>query len=166
MDKVWSFSSDDEGKIAALSKDLELSGIIASLLINRGINNLEEAKLFFNPVEDHFHDPFLLEDMDKAVEIILSHIKRNSHLLIYGDYDVDGTTATSILYLALLELGARVTYYIPRRDEGYGLSSKGIESARQVGIELIITCDCGITSHEEIALAKSFGMEVNVTDHQ
>ncbi len=165
MDKVWSFSSDDEGKIAALSKDLELSGIIASLLINRGINNLEEAKLFFNPVEDHFHDPFLLEDMDKAVEIILSHIKRNSHLLIYGDYDVDGTTATSILYLALLELGARVTYYIPRRDEGYGLSSKGIESARQVGIELIITCDCGITSHEEIALAKSFGMEVIVTDH-
>lgn len=165
MDKVWSFSSDEEGKIAALSKDLELSEIIASLLINRGINNLEEAKLFFNPVEDHFHDPFLLEDMDRAVEIILGHVERNTHILIYGDYDVDGTTATSILYLALLELGARVTYYIPRRDEGYGLSSKGVDSARQVGIKLIITCDCGITSHEEIELAKSFGMSVIVTDH-
>ena len=165
MDKVWSFSSDEEGKIAALSKDLELSEIIASLLINRGINNLEEAKLFFNPVEDHFHDPFLLEDMDKAVEIILSHVERNTHILIYGDYDVDGTTATSILYLALLELGAKITYYIPRRDEGYGLSAKGIDSARQVGIKLIITCDCGITNHEEIELAKSFGMNVIITDH-
>jgi len=165
MDKVWSFSSDEDGKIAALSKDLELSEIIASLLINRGINNLEEAKMFFNPVEDQFHDPFLLEDMDKAVEIILSHVKRNTHILIYGDYDVDGTTATSILYLALLELGARVTYYIPRRVEGYGLSSKGIDSARQVGIGLVITCDCGITSHKEIELAKSFGMGVIVTDH-
>ena len=165
MDKVWSFFSYEEGKIAALSKDLELSEIIASLLINRGINNLEEAKLFFNPVENHFHDPFLLEDMDKAVEIILSHVERNVHILIYGDYDVDGTTATSILYLALLELGARVTYFIPRRDDGYGLSSKGIDSARQVGIELIITCDCGITNHEEIELAKSSGMSVIVTDH-
>ena len=165
MDKVWSYSSNEEGKIAALSKDLELSGIIASLLINRGINNLEDAKLFFNPVEDHFHDPFLLEDMDKAVEIILSHVERNSHILIYGDYDVDGATATSILYLALLELGARITYYIPRRDEGYGLSAKGIDSARQVGIKLIITCDCGITNHEEIELAKSFGINVIVTDH-
>ena len=165
MDKVWSFTSNEEGKIAALSKDLELSEIIASLLINRGINNLEEAKLFFNPVEDHFHDPFLLEDMDKAVEIILSHVERNTHILIYGDYDVDGTTATSILYLALLELGAKITYYIPRRDEGYGLSAKGIDSARQVGIKLIITCDCGITNHEEIELAKSFGMNVIITDH-
>ena len=165
MDKVWSFSTDEDGKIAALSKDLELSEIIAALLINRGINNLEDAKMFFNPVEDQFHDPFLLEDMDKAVEIILSHVKRNTHILIYGDYDVDGTTAASILYLALLELGARVTYYIPRRDEGYGLSPKGIDSARQVGIGLVITCDCGITSHEEIDLAKSFGMGVIVTDH-
>ena len=165
MDKVWSFTSNEEGKIAALSKDLELSEIIASLLINRGINNLEEAKLFFNPVEDHFHDPFLLEDMDKAVEIILSHVERNTHILIYGDYDVDGTTATSILYLALLELGAKITYYIPRRDDGYGLSAKGIDSARQVGIKLIITCDCGITNHEEIELAKSFGMNVIITDH-
>ena len=165
MDKVWSFSSDEDGKIAALSKDLELSEVIAALLINRGINNLEDAKMFFNPVEDQFHDPFLLEDMDKAVEIILSHVKRNTHILIYGDYDVDGTTAASILYLALLELGARVTYYIPRRDEGYGLSPKGIDSARQVGIGLVITCDCGITSHEEIDLAKSFGMGVIVTDH-
>ena len=165
MDKVWSFSTDEDGKIAALSKDLELSEIIAALLINRGINNLEDAKMFFNPVEDQFHDPFLLADMDKAVEIILSHVKRNTHILIYGDYDVDGTTAASILYLALLELGARVTYYIPRRDEGYGLSSKGIDSARQVGIGLVITCDCGITSHEEIDLAKSFGMGVIVTDH-
>ena len=165
MDKVWSFTSNEEGKIAALSKDLELSEIIASLLINRGINNLEEAKLFFNPVEDHFHDPFLLKDMDKAVEIILSHVERNTHILIYGDYDVDGTTATSILYLALLELGAKITYYIPRRDDGYGLSAKGIDSARQVGIKLIITCDCGITNHEEIELAKSFGMNVIITDH-
>ena len=165
MDKVWSFTSNEEGKIAALSKDLELSEIIASLLINRGINNLEEAKLFFNPVEDHFHDPFLLEDMDKAVEIILSHVERNTHILIYGDYDVDGTTATSILYLALLELGAKITYYIPRRDDGYGLSAKGIDSARQVGIKLIITCDCGITNHEEIEWAKSFGMNVIITDH-
>jgi len=103
--------------------------------------------------------------MDKAVEIILNHIEKNNHILIYGDYDVDGTTATSILYLALLDLGARVTYYIPRRDEGYGLSAKGIDSARQVGIGLIITCDCGITGHSEIDLARSFDMDVIVTDH-
>ena len=95
MDKVWSFSSNDDGKITALSKDLELSEVIASLLINRGINNREEAKLFFNPVEDHFHDPFLLEDMDKAVKIILSHVEQNSHILIYGDYDVTLSSETN-----------------------------------------------------------------------
>ena len=109
MDKVWSFTSNEEGKIAALSKDLELSEIIASLLINRGINNLEEAKLFFNPVEDHFHDPFLLEDMDKAVEIILSNVERNTQRLISGDYDVDGTKGTSYFYLAPSASGVKIT---------------------------------------------------------
>ncbi|MCH7887619.1 MAG: single-stranded-DNA-specific exonuclease RecJ [Candidatus Marinimicrobia bacterium] len=165
MDKVWTFPTLDEKSISSLSKETGLSDLIVSILLNRGIENLEQAKLFFNPEEEHFHDPFLLTDMSKAVEIIQRHIEQDNHILIYGDYDVDGTTATSIIYLTLRQMGARITYYIPVRSEGYGLSAGGIESANQVGVKLIITCDCGITAHSEIELAKSYGIDVIVTDH-
>ena len=165
MDKVWTFPTLDEKSISSLSKETGLSDLIVSILLNRGIENLEQAKLFFNPEEEHFHDPFLLTDMSKAVEIIQRHIEQDNHMLIYGDYDVDGTTATSIIYLTLRQMGARITYYIPVRSEGYGLSAGGIESANQVGVKLIITCDCGITAHSEIELAKSYGIDVIVTDH-
>ena len=135
------------------------------MLINRGIETLDDAKLFFNPSKEHFHDPFLLNDMDKAIKIVFDHIEKDNHILIYGDYDVDGTTSTSILYLTLRKMGARVTYYIPKREEGYGLSKMGIESAKQVGISLIITCDCGITAHDEVDFAMKNGIEVIITDH-
>ena len=165
MNKLWSFPEIDEDRSKALSSETGLSRIISELLINRGIRSLDEAKLFFNPSEEHFHDPFLLNDMEKAINIVFKQIEKNNHILIYGDYDVDGTTSTSILYLALSKMGARVTYYIPKREEGYGLSKKGIESAKQVGISLIITCDCGITAHEEVEIANSSGIEVIITDH-
>ena len=165
MNKFWSFPEIDEKKSKALSAESGLSKTITTLLLNRGIQSLDEAKLFFNPTEEHFHDPFLLNDMRKAVEMVFEHIEKDNHILIYGDYDVDGTTSTSILYLTLRKMGARVTYYIPRREEGYGLSKKGIDSAKQVGISLIITCDCGITAHEEVELAMTNGIEVIITDH-
>ncbi|MCH8928498.1 MAG: single-stranded-DNA-specific exonuclease RecJ [Candidatus Marinimicrobia bacterium] len=165
MNKLWSFPEIDKNKSKALSAETGLSRIIVELLLNRGIQTLNEAKLFFNPSEEHFHDPFLLNDMEKAIEIVFKHIEKDNRILIYGDYDVDGTTSTSILYLTLKKMGARVTYYIPKREEGYGLSIKGIESAKQVGISLIISCDCGITAHKEVEFAMSNGIEVIITDH-
>ena len=126
MNKLWSFPEIDENKSKDLSSETGLSKIISDLLINRGIQSLDDAKLFFNPSAEHFHDPFLLNDMEKAIKIVFEHIEKDNHILIYGDYDVDGTTSTSILYLALSKMGARVTYYIPKREEGYVIPSSSL----------------------------------------
>lgn len=138
---------------------------ILKILNNRNIHTEEEVLKFLSPSLDNLRDPFTLEDMKKAVDRILLAIKNNEHIWIYGDYDVDGITSTSLSYLALQSLGAHVEYYIPLRDEGYGLNKEALTSIHKNGGTLIITVDCGITSHSEIEHCNSLGMEIIITDH-
>lgn len=140
--------------------------IIASLLLQRGITSFEEAKAFFNPSLADLHDPFLMKDMDKAVERILLAISSEQPILIYGDYDVDGTCSVAVLYLFLSAIYPNVFTYVPDRyREGYGVSSQGIDFADDNQIPLIITLDCGIKSHERVAYARERRIDMIITDH-
>ncbi|MDZ7315081.1 MAG: single-stranded-DNA-specific exonuclease RecJ [candidate division KSB1 bacterium] len=158
--------AQDPEKVSALSAALNIPPVIAEILLRRGVNDLESAKRFFRPSLDQLYDPFRLRDMSTAVERLRRAVLSDEEIMIYGDYDVDGITAVSFLYLLLKELGAHVNYYIPnRQEEGYGLSLQGIQEAKQRGVTLIVTVDCGITGHHEIAEAKRAGIDVIVTDH-
>ena len=140
--------------------------IIASLLLQRGITSFEEARAFFNPSLADLHDPFLMKDMDKAVERILLAISSEQPILIYGDYDVDGTCSVAVLYLFLSAIYPNVFTYVPDRyKEGYGVSKEGIDFADDNQIPLIITLDCGIKSHERVAYARERGIDMIITDH-
>lgn len=153
-------------EINKLSQSLRIPPIIARMLLCRGISGNAAAERFFEPSLDLLYDPFLLRDMQRAVDRLRKAILSEEKILIYGDYDVDGITSVSFLYLILKELGAEVSYYIPdRQSEGYGLSINGIEEARQSGTNLIITVDCGITGHVEIDAAHAHGIDVIVCDH-
>ena len=139
---------------------------IASLLLQRGITSFEEARAFFNPSLADLHDPFLMKDMDKAVERILLAISSEQPILIYGDYDVDGTCSVAVLYLFLSAIYPNVFTYVPDRyREGYGVSSQGIDFADDNQIPLIITLDCGIKSHERVAYARERRIDMIITDH-
>ena len=139
---------------------------IASLLLQRGITSFEEARAFFNPSLADLHDPFLMKDMDKAVERILLAISSEQPILIYGDYDVDGTCSVAVLYLFLSAIYPNVFTYVPDRyKEGYGVSSQGIDFADDNQIPLIITLDCGIKSHERVAYARERRIDMIITDH-
>jgi len=154
----------DEAK--HLASALNVPHLIAKILLHRGIRSLEEAKAFFRPSLENLHDPFLMPDMERAVRRVLQAIRRGERILIYGDYDVDGTTGTALLYLFFQALGYPVSFYIPDRlREGYGLSARGVEEARRQGVGLIIAVDCGVTANEPIGLARSLGMDVIVCDH-
>jgi len=148
--------------------DLNLYGLplpISQVLSARGISP-EESKAFLEPRLEDLNDPFLMSDMDKAVERIITAVKKSQKIMVHGDYDVDGVTSLSLLYRNLTGIGLNVIPYIPDRfTEGYGLSSQGIEKAREEGISLIITVDCGITALEEIEIARKYGIDVIVTDH-
>ncbi len=135
------------------------------LLALRGIKTPLEAETFLNPSSKNLHSPFLMEDMKKIVQRIQKAISSKESIVIYGDYDVDGICSTTILYETLQHLGARVSYYIPsRHEEGYGLNSQAVVSLASIH-QLMITVDCGITAHEEVALANNLNMEVIITDH-
>ena len=138
---------------------------ILQILNNRDICSQDEILNFLNPSLNNLRDPFTLEDMAKAVTRILLAIENKEHIWIYGDYDVDGITSTSLSYLALKSLGAHVEYYIPLRDEGYGLNKEALTFIQESGGTLIITVDCGITSHNEIDHCNSLGMDIIITDH-
>ncbi|MFS8500590.1 MAG: single-stranded-DNA-specific exonuclease RecJ [Caldicoprobacter sp.] len=145
---------------------LGVSRVVARLLVNRGITDLQQAVSFINPSLEGLHDPFLLPDMEKAVERIRKAIDGGQRIAIYGDYDVDGITAASVLYLFLKGKGADVEVYIPHRYlEGYGMNCQAVEQLHARGIRLIITVDCGITAIDEVELATQLGMDVIVTDH-
>ncbi|MBN2356586.1 single-stranded-DNA-specific exonuclease RecJ [candidate division KSB1 bacterium] len=162
-DVVDQFSPQE---IAELAEKLRIPDIIAKMLLRRGIADLDIARRFFRPSLDQLYDPFIMQDMQKAVDRLRKAILSDQKIMIYGDYDVDGITSVSFLYLILRELGADVNYYIPDRQlEGYGLSEQGIETAKQRNIDLIISVDCGITGHAEIELAKNAGIDVIVCDH-
>lgn len=156
----------DEQLVDKLSKELNVSRKIANMLVQRNITTYEEAKDFFRPSLDKLHDPFLFKDMDKAILRLKLALKNNEKILVYGDYDVDGTTSVALVYSFLKELHKNLDYYVPDRyTEGYGISFKGVDYAAENGITLIIALDCGIKGHEKISYAKEKGIEFIVCDH-
>lgn len=164
--KIKSQGADSAAGIKAISEELNLKPLTACLLYNRGFTTPEKAKSFIGNGSLSFHDPSLLADMDKAVERIIAALDGNEKIVIYGDYDVDGVTSVSILYLYLKSRGGDVSYYIPSRTgEGYGINPSAIESLAEKETKLLITVDTGITAVEETEYAKSLGLDVLITDH-
>ncbi len=156
----------DQEVLDELVEKLSCPPVIAKLLALHCIDTPEKAETFFNPSIEDMHDPFLFKDMDKAVERIIRAIEQKEKIIIYGDYDVDGTTATSILLMGLHELDANVGFYIPNRMiEGYGLSFTGNKAIESMQAQLVITVDCGINAVDEIADLNTCGIDVIVTDH-
>ena len=149
-----------------LAKKLGISPVLCQLLIQRGISSAEESFKFFHPNLKDLHDPFLLPDMDKAIKRIEKALGQKQRILIYGDYDVDGTTAVALVYKFLRKFTTNLDYYIPDRyDEGYGISEQGIDYAEETGVKLIIALDCGIKAIEKVAYAKSKGIDFIIGDH-
>lgn len=166
MEKIWNIASRETDLERQLSKELEVSPIISRLLMNRGIRDSHQGKIFLSPELDQLHDPFLLNDMSRAVVTIREAVKAGKKILIYGDYDADGITGVVLLFLIIQRMGGAVSYYIPHRiKEGYGLNKGATEKASQEGISLIITVDCGVNGLEEVAYAHELGIEVIITDH-
>jgi len=167
MELRWEFPQKlDESKCKELSSKLGLPPVIGKILINRGRSEPEEARNFLNPSLSDLYDPFSLKDMEKAVERIISALKENEKIMIFGDYDVDGITSASLMYLVLTKLGAQVSYYLPNRlVEGYGLSEEGILEAERRGAKLIISVDCGINAVKEVDFAQKKGIDCIITDH-
>lgn len=163
----WKLKSKPEKqKIQALQNALQVDEIIATLLLQRGIETFEEAKSFFRPTLDDLHDPYLMKDMDKAVNRIELAIQNHENILVFGDYDVDGTTAVSLMSSYLKTLSPNIATYIPDRyNEGYGISYQGIDFADDNDFSLIVALDCGIKSIEHIAYAKEKGIDFIVCDH-
>ena len=166
-EKKWVLKAKpDSQKVFKLSKELGVSKAICSLLVSREIDTFEKAKTFFRPQLSMLHDPFLMKDMDKAVQRITSAISNKESIRVYGDYDVDGTTSVSLMYSFLKSQNAVCDYYIPDRyNEGYGISYLGIDDAISKGISLMITLDCGVKAIEKIAYAQSKGLDIIVCDH-
>ncbi len=166
MQLRWSIKEVDEQKVNALADALKISPVICRLLVQRGIKTFEEAKRFFRPEVSHLHDPFLMRDMDKAIARITKAIEANEKILVYGDYDVDGTTAVATVYSFLKEFYKQVDYYVPNRyTEGYGISFQGIDFAKANNYKLIIALDCGIKSNDKVHYASQQGIDFIICDH-
>lgn len=166
MNKKWQIYETDEGKIEELKEKYKLNSLLATILVNRGIDSKEKIRQFLEPTRQDFYNPYLMQDMEIAVERIVRAIENQEKVIIYGDYDVDGITSTVVLKKFLKDLGLEVSYYIPNRlNEGYGLNNKAIEKIVNEGYSLMITVDCGISAIDEIDYANSLGLEVIVTDH-
>jgi len=157
----------DPAAVAKLAAELNVPAAAATILVGRGLTDFNQCKAYFRPnADDGFLDPFLLEDMGKAVNRILTAIASGEKIMIYGDYDVDGVTATVLLTRVLKRLGANCEYYLPNRlTEGYGVSETGVRHAAETGAALIITVDCGVTACEEADLAAALGVDMIITDH-
>ena len=153
--------------VAAMAAATGISPVLANLLVQRGIDTLEKAKKFFNPQLSDLHDPFLMKDMDKAVERVERAVRNREKIMVYGDYDVDGTTAVALVYKFLRQIGHKdLLFYIPDRyTEGYGISTKGIDHAARKGATLIIALDCGIKAIEKVDYAKRKGVDFIICDH-
>ena len=166
-DKRWTLKPADENTINRLCTELQIQPAVCRLLALRGIKDYESARLFFRPELTHLHDPFLMKGMRKAVDRIADAIEWNERIMVYGDYDVDGTTSVALVYSFLRsKYNGALSYYIPHRyREGYGISKQGIDYAHGNGYTLMITLDCGIKSVEMISYAQSLGIDVIVCDH-
>ena len=169
METKWILNqSVDKQQVAEIVKVLNIDENLATLLVQRGITNYEEAKTFFRPSLSQLHDPFLMKDMDKAVDRVLQAINNGEKLLVYGDYDVDGTTAVAVVYTYLKPFfkKKKIEFYIPDRyEEGYGISFKGIDYAAENGFKLVIALDCGIKANERIDYANERGVDFIICDH-
>ncbi|MFD1769695.1 single-stranded-DNA-specific exonuclease RecJ [Sphingobacterium suaedae] len=167
MQKRWVVKpKNDVKKTNKLRDELGISSVIAELLLHRSIDTFEQAKLFFRPSLDMLHDPFLMQDMEKAISRIEKAIGNKEKILIYGDYDVDGTTAVSVVYSFFRDFHSGLEFYIPDRYlEGYGISTKGIDYAAEHGFTLIIALDCGIKAIEKVSYAKSKNIDFIIGDH-
>lgn len=167
MELRWEFPQKlDENKCKELSSELGLPPVIGKILINRGYSEPEKARNFLNPSLNDLSDPFMLKDMERGVDRVISALTDKEKIMIFGDYDVDGITSASLMYLVLTKLGAQVSYYLPNRlVEGYGLSEEGILEAERRGAKLIISVDCGINAVKEVDFAQRKGIDCIITDH-
>ncbi|MBC7589355.1 MAG: single-stranded-DNA-specific exonuclease RecJ, partial [Chitinophagaceae bacterium] len=166
MQKRWTLLTADEAKTNALHESLNINKTVCKILVQRGYETFEDAKHFFRPQLSHLHNPWLMKDMDKAVERILSAFNNQEKILVFGDYDVDGTTSVASMFQFLKKLHDQIDFYIPHRyKEGYGVSKMGIDFAKENGFALIISLDCGIKSVDLIAYAKTLGIDFIVCDH-
>ena len=169
MNKKWECIELDNAKIKNVEKienEYGIRNLLAKILVNRNLIKKEDIDLFLKPTRHDFHNPYLMPDMELAVNRIIEAINNNEKILIYGDYDVDGITSITVLKSFLIERKANVSHYIPNRlNEGYGLNKEAIKKIADDGVNLIITVDCGISGIEEVDYANSLGLKVIVTDH-
>lgn len=166
MQKRWNILPADERKVNALQQSLKIHPVLCKILVQRGIDSFDKAKDFFRPQLSLLHSPWLMKDMEKAVERIVIAINENEKILVFGDYDVDGTTAVASMYQFLKKIHSSLDFYIPHRyREGYGVSKAGIDFAKENGFTLIISLDCGIKSVNLISYAQELGIDFIVCDH-
>lgn len=166
MIKKWEFYNSDEKLVNEICEKYNLNKVIGKIIVNRHVVNDEDVRIFITPTRDDFHNSFLFKGMDIAVDRIIKAINNKEKILIYGDYDVDGITSTTVLKKYLMDRGISVDTYIPNRlHEGYGLNKKAIDTIKERNIDLIITVDCGISAIEEVDYAVRLGMDIIVTDH-
>lgn len=169
MGQKWKYEplTHEQSVVAnTLSAELDISPVLCGLLVRRGVNSVAEARNFFRPKLSMLHNPFLMNDMDIAVKRLNKALGKKERILVYGDYDVDGTTAVALVYKFLQQFSSNIDYYIPDRNEdGYGISKRGVDYAYSTDVKLIIVLDCGIKAVEEIAYAKSLGIDFIVCDH-
>ena len=166
-EKRWILRQDyDLETVENLAASLGVDRIIATLLVERGVTTFEEARRFFRPGLDQIHDPFIMKGMRQAIDRINQAIASRQRIMVYGDYDVDGTSAVALVYSYLKELDDNIDFYIPDRErEGYGISYQGIDYARDTGVKLIIALDCGIKAMEQVDYATEFGIDFIIGDH-
>ncbi|HWP54899.1 MAG TPA: single-stranded-DNA-specific exonuclease RecJ [Pyrinomonadaceae bacterium] len=164
--KKWIVRKTDHTRVRELATQLGVSPIVADLLVARGYGDADAAKAFLNPSREQLHDPFLMRGMPEAVERVLRAIDQHEPILIYGDYDVDGTTGTAVLLRALRMLGATAGFHVPHRfTEGYGIQQPALEKAANEGYKLVVSVDCGIRAHEPLVWARENGLDIIITDH-
>jgi len=168
MEKRWKLIEADKPKVDLLKNTLSISSPLCNILVQRGIDSFQKAKDYFRPQLSQLHDPFLMKDMENAVQRILSAINNQQKILVFGDYDVDGTTSVALMYRFLKKIYSeeKIDFYIPHRyKEGYGISKQGIDYAKENNFNLIISLDCGIKSVELIRYASTLGLDFIVCDH-
>ena len=169
MNYKWNYeppTPDEQEAAERLSKEMGVSPVLCRLLIRRGMTTADQVRQFFRPQLQELLDPFLMKDMDVAVERLNEAIGRKERILVYGDYDVDGCTAVALVYKFIQQFYSHIDYYVPDRyEEGYGVSKRGVDYAHATGVKLIIVLDCGIKAVEEIAYAKSLGIDFIICDH-
>ena len=166
MKKKWEFYDTDIDKVNDISKEFNISNLLAKILVNRGITDSKKIEVFLNPTRNDFYDPFLMPDMEKTVERIITAINNKEKTIIFGDYDVDGITSITVLKKYLEERGLAADYYIPNRlEEGYGLNEDAIKKIIEDKYSLVITVDCGISGIDEVKMLNDANIDVIITDH-